>query len=147
MAVELNVKFNVKRRYIINGKEYHSLEEMPGDVRQAYEKGIASSSGGHLKIGPASHKTKITFNGQEYESIEAMPPNIRQMYEQVMRAVETGTLSPEMIGQGTGGFPGAARIQSVKSIKPGSSGLRWFAAGFMLIVLLFGLYYLLHRVF
>ncbi|MBI1912332.1 MAG: hypothetical protein HYS21_10060 [Deltaproteobacteria bacterium] len=33
MAIEVNFK----KTYIVNGKEYHSLEAMPADVRRSYE--------------------------------------------------------------------------------------------------------------
>jgi hypothetical protein len=37
-----DIKINVKKRYVVNGKEYHSLEEMPADIRQVYETAIVS---------------------------------------------------------------------------------------------------------
>ncbi len=71
--MDINVNFNVKRKYIVNGKEYGSVEEMPANIRQAYDKALESRKG------------KIVFNGQKYENVEAMPPDVRQAYEEMMR--------------------------------------------------------------
>lgn len=89
----MEVKFNVKRKYIVNGKEYASIEEMPADIRQAYERAVSGKGGfTHENISSLS-AGKIVFNGQEYESIDLMPLDIRQMYETIMKSVGEGNMS------------------------------------------------------
>jgi len=39
------IEFTVKSRFIVNGKEYGSVEEMPEEIRAAYAKAIKSSPG------------------------------------------------------------------------------------------------------
>jgi hypothetical protein len=34
----MDMKFNVKYKFKVNGKEYSSLNEMPASIREAYEK-------------------------------------------------------------------------------------------------------------
>ncbi|MDD5599457.1 MAG: hypothetical protein PHV82_16030 [Victivallaceae bacterium] len=75
----MNVKVN------INDKEYNSIEEMPPDIRAAFEKAMASPSN---QINISSQQTKIVFNGIEYKNIEEMPQDIRQLYEKVITAAK-----------------------------------------------------------
>ena len=83
----MDVKFNVKYKFKVNGKEYSSLEEMPPDIRDVYEKAVNKDGGiGHGNISSIS-PGKIVFNGQEYESVDSMPADIRQMYETIMKTV------------------------------------------------------------
>jgi hypothetical protein len=81
-----------------NGKEYESVDDMPPEERQTYErmmamienKGQASASdvpeGGPLSNVATSFKvtTRIVFNGKEYGSVEEMPAADRQTYERAM---------------------------------------------------------------
>ena len=86
----MDVKFNVKYKFKVNGKEYGSLEEMPAPIREAYEKTVANSKGmerANISSG------KIVFNGQEYESVDSMPADIRQMYETIMKTVKCGGIA------------------------------------------------------
>lgn len=86
----MDVKFNVKYKFKVNGKEYGSLEEMPPDIREAYEKAVSKEGAiGHGSISSG----KIVFNGQEYESVDSMSTDIRQMYETIMKKVKSGEIS------------------------------------------------------
>lgn len=105
---EMKININVKRKYKIQGKEYNSLDEMPDDIRAAFEKTAGSPSPSGLHRDSDATRTKIVLNGREYENIEAMPQDIRELYEQVLKAAETGTapsesllkeLSTDMIGK------------------------------------------------
>lgn len=87
MEIDMNVKFNVKRKFIVNGKEYGSVEEMPANIRQSYEKALESAKG------------KIVFNGQKYENVEAMPPDVRQMYDEMMRKLVEMRMSPDAVAE------------------------------------------------
>ena len=53
------------------------MEELPPEVRAAYEKAMAT--------GGASFNTKIVFNGQEYASLDQMPAAQRQLYEVALK--------------------------------------------------------------
>lgn len=106
-----------------NGKEYPTLDEMPPDVRQAYEaltnafadndrngmpdifegKGNAQVVNlGNVFTGQTGF-SKIFFEGKEYSSPDELPPDARAKYEQAM-----GTLSadanqngiPDLLEQG-----------------------------------------------
>ncbi len=81
----MGVTLNVKRKFIVNGKEYNSHEEMPRELREAYEKAVSSGSGMRIQKPQVSVETKIVFNGKEYDSLEAMPGDIRRVYQSVMK--------------------------------------------------------------
>lgn len=89
----MEVKFNVKRKYVVNGKEYGSLEEMPTAIREAYEKAVGKTHGTEHGNIPTISSQKIVFNGQEYESVNSMPADVRQLYESVMKTVNEGNIS------------------------------------------------------
>ncbi|HVN32881.1 MAG TPA: hypothetical protein VMT45_12940 [Thermoanaerobaculaceae bacterium] len=100
MTLKVNVKgsINIKRRIVVNGKEYSSVEEMPEDIRCAYELAISGAAHEAHGIHPGVAQTRVIFNGQEYESVEEMPEDIRGMYTAAMLAVEA---------QGSIGFGGS----------------------------------------
>lgn len=89
----MDIKFNVKRKYVVNGKEYGSLKEMPAAIREAYEKAVGKTHVTEHGNIPTISSQKIVFNGQEYENVHAMPPDIRPMYETVMKTVNEGKIS------------------------------------------------------
>ena len=101
----MKINVNVKRRFRINGKEYGSVEEMPDEIRQAFEKAMARGETDSTKA--VTGKTKIIFNGSEYEGIDAMPPDVRLLYDQVMKAAEGGAEAADIelaeIEKGIGG--------------------------------------------
>jgi hypothetical protein len=70
----MNTKVTVKTRIVVDGKEYHSLEELPAALRAAYEKAVASGA-------QARPTSRIVFNEQTYDTPEAMPADVRQLYE------------------------------------------------------------------
>jgi hypothetical protein len=147
----MGVTLNVKRKFIVNGKEYNSLEEMPPDLRQAYAKAVSSGSGVRIQRPQVRVETKIVFNGKEYDSLGAMPADIRRVYQSVMKSVERGEASPELLSAalGDGSTPprqGQATHTSIdisKPIEPVSAfSPRWIIAALVLISLVLGLYYL-----
>jgi hypothetical protein len=92
----VNININVKRKFKVNGKEYNSIEEMPNDIRKAFEKAMASQADSGHQVNPATMQTKIIFNGTEYKNIDEMPHDVRQLYEKVLRTAETGAAPPEL---------------------------------------------------
>ncbi|MDA8090782.1 MAG: hypothetical protein M0Z61_11285 [Nitrospiraceae bacterium] len=87
----MKININVKRRFKINGKEYNSIEEMPDDVRAAFEEAMDSQAGAEHTVKSETTKTMIVFNGTEYDNADTMPSDVRQLYERVLKAAESGT--------------------------------------------------------
>ena len=81
------MKINLQTKIKYKGQEYSSVEELPPEVRAAYEKAIAT--------GGASVSTKIVFNGQEYASLDQMPAAERQLYEDALKlSRDTEAIAP-----------------------------------------------------
>ena len=143
----MNVNVNVKRKFKINGKEYNSIEEMPQDIRSAFEKAMASKTGSGQQVNTATMQTKIIFNGTEYQSIDAMPQDVRQLYEKVLKTAETGAASSDIITAGdisdmlTGHKTyGNTNMGKPPKIEPSAFSPRMLIIGAMLIALIFILY-------
>ena len=92
----MDININVKRKFRINGKEYNSIEEMPDDIREIFEKAMSSQAGSGFQINSAAMRTNIIFNGTVYGSIDEMPQDVRQLYEKVLKAAETGAGQPDI---------------------------------------------------
>jgi hypothetical protein len=141
----MGIKVNVKWMFKVNGKEYGSVDEMPSDVRGAYEKakgtfGITTS--------------EVVFNGQEYQGLEKMPRDVRQEYEKVMRAAETGEITSDLISGAEYGTTSKCSIGVARSpnaprpIEPESTlslSPRMLIVGLALLILLMGFYFVLAR--
>lgn len=148
----MGININVKRTYKINGREYNSLEEMPADVREVFEKAKALQAGAQSPFGSSGHG-RIKFNGIEYESIDAMPRDIRLMYEKVMKAVEVGGASSKFTfkaeASGTLTHPAGHPAPSASGEKPtrfeGSFPAGKLIFGVLLVALLLLAYYLFLR--
>jgi hypothetical protein len=80
----MKVNVNVKKKFIVNGKEYGSAEEMPENIRAAYEKALQNPQGAAGEGGVKIAAGKITFNGKEYENEAAMPSDERELYKNIM---------------------------------------------------------------
>jgi hypothetical protein len=99
MPTNISVKTTIR----VNGQDYGSVNDMPPEIRQAYEEALAlmggAKHGGFLdKLGTGMRanvqmvpNAKVVFNGQEYGGVEQMPANVRRMYQAVIAAVETGS--------------------------------------------------------
>jgi hypothetical protein len=147
----MKVNFNIKRRIIVNGKEYASVEDMPPELREAYEKAVGSGTGVSIEKPQVKLTTKIVFNGKAYENLDSMPVEVRQLYQSVMKSVETGEASPELLSAALGedstqtrrGATSHTSIGLPKPIEPGSSfSPRWIIVAVALLGLVFMLYYL-----
>ena len=68
----MGVKVNVKWKFKVGGKEYASVDELPENIREAYERAMAAKADGRSLDTPGAD-TKIVFNGKEYGSVEEMP--------------------------------------------------------------------------
>ena len=69
MAITFEVKkdFELKRKFVVDGKEYESLDEVPEEFRGAIANALASR-------GPA---TVINFNGKRIAGTEELPAPLR----------------------------------------------------------------------
>jgi hypothetical protein len=72
------VSITLKSKIRYNGQEYSSANELPAEVRAAYEQAMADGA----------VKKKIVLNGQEFPSEEAMPPDVRKLCDDVMSVIE-----------------------------------------------------------
>ena len=84
-----------------NGKTYRSLEDMPPEVRQAYESliqimadqnqnGVPDLFEGQLSRQVRSTRTtNIVYNGQSYNNLNELPPEARAKYEAFMGQWDT----------------------------------------------------------
>ncbi len=84
----MGIDVNVTRKFVINGKEYHSLDEVPPDVRDAVKKALESPTG------PVRLHTNIAFNGRQYDNADAAPDGVREIYEAAMQCIGSGKGSP-----------------------------------------------------
>jgi len=101
---------------VIDGKTYESVEEMPADVRRAYERAMSHFADNDksglpdvledltsLKdqnkngmpdafegmVSNMISSTKIIADGNEYNSLDDLPPDVRAKYEQAMGALDS----------------------------------------------------------
>jgi len=84
----MGIEVNVTREFVINGKQYHSLEEVPPDIRQAIEETLRSP--GVSKAGTAGNQARITVNDRPYGGVDAMPGGVREIYAVAMQCIGSG---------------------------------------------------------
>jgi hypothetical protein len=87
---------------VIDGKTYHSVNEMPEDVRRSYEDAMRNLD--HNRNGTPDpfegaasfqdtttsviNAAKIVVNGQVFDGLDQLPPEVRAKYEQAMGAMD-----------------------------------------------------------
>jgi len=126
------MKVTINRKITINGREYHSVEEMPDDVRRMFETMMKMNS----SLLPSAVKdafTAIEFNGQRYASADDMPADVRQLYDAGMASAAPGAtaagsdaeLQPMMrtIAAGPGEDPGLQPMMSGTGSNAGRRGV------------------------
>ena len=84
----MTIQFSVKNKFIVNGKEYESVEEMPDEIRAAYAKAKKGSTGKGHAVTLEMGKSKLVFNGQAYAGEDDMRQEEQELYEFVMKAME-----------------------------------------------------------
>jgi hypothetical protein len=134
------VSLTVKRKFIVNGKEYGSIDELPETIRKALGRQISTNS--NKKTYSNTTKTKIVFNNQEYANMDAMPQNIRETYQQALQAA--GLSAAEKTPNEVADLSKAFQVQ--KAIVPLSGSFRalwiWILLGGLIIILYFILSFL-----
>src|SRR5260370_36690889 len=56
-----NVTTTVQARIVVNGKEFHRADDMPAEVRAAYERSLAEAAGGTRAAGAPSRRPPPTI--------------------------------------------------------------------------------------
>ena len=120
----MGIEVNVTREFVINGKRYHSLEEVPPDIRQAVEETLRAP--GVSQAGTAGNQAKIMVNGRPYGSVDAMPGGVREICAVAMQCIGSGPAPMPISPQGASLLSG-----------------RWVMAGSLLLCLLVSLLLLL----
>lgn len=85
---ESKIPKTVSHKYIINGKEYTRLEDVPEEFRallqKAEEEALQGKASGDAEAPQFQVNKKITkyiVNGKEYERVEDMPDDVRKIFE------------------------------------------------------------------
>ncbi len=99
---------------VFNGREYSSVDDMPPDVRQEFERTmavLADTDGdgmpdlfeGSGMTTLSETRTRIVVNGQEYSSVDEMPPDVRKAYEKMKARIDRDQDGvPDMLETGGG---------------------------------------------
>ena len=85
----------MQQKITFNGKTYERLEDMPPEIRQAYESvmqvladqnqnGVPDLFEGTLGKQTNLARSTILYEGQAYERIDQLPPEAREKYERMM---------------------------------------------------------------
>jgi hypothetical protein len=147
VKIDVHGNINIKRKIVVNGREYTSVEEMPADIRSRYEQAMASAGAAVHTHGGGGVKAKIVFNGREYLDVDTMPEEVRRLYETAMDAVRSGERPLEgtmPIGPGGwSGLPAPSPAPIEVGGGPLSSASRILTVGLVVLVLLGALYVLL----
>ncbi len=101
----------MNNKIIFNGQEYNSPEEMPSDVRQAYDGALnmllqRNSGAASPKIN-INVKTNIRlgYQGQTYNNPDEMPPEVRAAYDKAMAQIDKDHNGVPDLMEGKGGQP------------------------------------------
>jgi hypothetical protein len=87
---------------VIDGKTYNSVDEMPEDVRQKYERAMNALKDQYAKGSPdvlndlfgdkggsvVKSTIKVVVNGKEIHNLDDLPPEARTKYEQAIGALD-----------------------------------------------------------
>ena len=113
VTVKVDFNVNVKRKYVVNGKEYASLDEMPPEIREAIEK--------------AKHAV----------------PGLDRLEKAANSPADVGEAMDEAIGSSWRPELPGGPVEPGAPIMPGSSSSLsplWLFIGLVLLLALFGLY-------
>jgi hypothetical protein len=124
----MGIEVNVTREFVVNGKPYRSLEEVPPEFRDALRGALASQHG----ESNAGDGGGIVVNGKSYDDVRAMPEGVREMYAVAMQCIGSGK-----------GAPAGKSPAGLQPIVPQRSSSRWLMLGGLLFCLLVSLLLLL----
>ena len=150
----MGVRVTVKRRFVVGGREYGSVEELPEGIRSAVEAALGRRGPGCEHVQTHGVHTGIVVNGHTYGSIDDMPADVRADYDAAVAAIE-----PEG-GPSQAGVAGAGRLEdpvarpraaftSARPIEPGTptspATLRALVFGLAALIVLLGFYFYVSR--
>ena len=81
----MNVTVKTKIRY--KGQEYSSVNELPAEVRSAYEQTLVN---GLVGTKNSAINTRLVFNGQQFSSPGEMPAAEKKVYDDVVQLIRDG---------------------------------------------------------
>jgi len=101
---------NISTRITVNGHSYHSVDEMPPEVREQYERAMAMLKGGGGAPDASAAVTSvvnesIVYNGHRYKSRDELPPEVRALLNKMpaapgktgdVRLETTRTIGPQV---------------------------------------------------
>lgn len=131
----------------INGQEYHSLEEVPPELREKYSKALQMLRDLEAKAAAGLSSESITvrdsesiiYNGQKYNSREELPPEAREALAQIPES-EWKETTPDVTIEETKMLPPEVRVIEQSNWETrddqSSSSLRWLVILLLLMVLL-----------
>jgi hypothetical protein len=84
----------------VNGNNYQSEDSMPENIRQAFERGVASALKARrsLFVGQSARfvpalKSRIVCDGGEFSNVAEMPSAQRRLYEDALAAILPGYIA------------------------------------------------------
>ncbi|MBI5583352.1 MAG: hypothetical protein HY892_05985 [Deltaproteobacteria bacterium] len=142
----MGIKIDFEKKFIVNGREYHSWEEVPEDLRRLGAPAL--NPAGDLPSGLISPKQSIVFNGKQYEDLSAMPEEERKMFEMIMKSLKIEGDTQAQAGsmpKNQGGGNITLSLEAYRKGKTGSPSFssNWLLKGVVVLGLLGGAYYLL----
>jgi hypothetical protein len=129
-------KSHMNSPYIVNGKTYNSIDEMPPDVRMQFESVsnlFADKDRNRIpdimdNLMPAAKSTvvqtnTIVFDGKTYNSLDELPPEARAAYEKAIEklADENKDGMPDLIADALKGAPTIVTTQVTVSGLPATT--------------------------
>ncbi len=140
MSVDIKTNVSIKKKIVVNGHEYSSEEELPEELRKAYNQA--------MRAAPASPKAKIVINGKEYGSVGEMSSDVRQIYEGAMAAAKMEFPFHKWKAGGEGFAPPAGGWEKGFSLSGRTAGkvsasrswVPWFVLGFGISLVLIAVY-------
>ena len=122
----MEARFTIRKKFVVNGKEYASLAELPQAVRDAYERAKVSG-------GPSTGSGRITINGREFENADAIPPDLRPLYDDAMREIEGAGAMPAGSAAATRLLPGSVPALASDAGETSSLLPRWLIVAIALL--------------
>lgn len=122
-----------------NGKVYASMDEMPPEIRRAYEQvmgifadrdgngmpdvveGLLSANAQYVSL--QGNLANIVFNGKVYHSMDELPPEARQRYEEAMGKMDANRNGIPDFVEGMMSAGGSAKNQSEYQIPAAPTGM------------------------
>jgi hypothetical protein len=130
-------RFTIKKKFVVNGREYASLAELPQAVRDAVESATVSA-------GPPAGSGRITIDGREFESVDAIPADLRPLYDDAMKEIEAAGALPAGPAASARSVPDSVLALSSGAGEAGSLLPRWLILAIALTAAA-GVYYLFLR--